>query len=382
MNPVPDVLFAFLGDVRESSRALRQLRALVDMGASVEVLTLGPAQESRYLADGLEVGRRFNVQMLSLSTGRGPAYFRQFDRCASKAAKARGAKVFFASDLFALPPMARAAKRHQGRLVFDSRELYSHLDSFVGRQLVRQFWSAVERRYIRHADLVFTVNRSIAECIATTYGIELPTVLHNVPPMQNVPRTNKLREDLGISPDARIALYQGGIRTGRGLPRLIEAARAIEEVAFVIIGSGALSETLKIQARGLANVFFLPHISPDKLLRYTASADLGVHLLEPTCLNHKLALPNKIFEYLMVGLPVVANSLPEIRNVVEDYGVGLVVDPEDADAVVAAIRRALYDEEIRASWRANIPNVFEDYSWKKDMQRFQDAISTLLADIS
>ena len=59
------------------------------MGASVEVLTLGPAQESRYLADGLEVGPRFNVQMLRLRAGRGPAYFRKFDRRAGKAAKAR-----------------------------------------------------------------------------------------------------------------------------------------------------------------------------------------------------------------------------------------------------------------------------------------------------
>lgn len=382
MNPVPDVLFAFMGDVRESSRALRQLRALQDMGASVEVLTLGPAQESGFAAHGLQEGPLFNVQVLDLPSGRGPAYFWRFDRLAGKTTKDRRAKVFFASDLFALAPMARAAKRNQARLVFDSRELYPHLDSFVGRPWVRMFWSAVERRYIKHTDLVFTVNRSIATRMVAAHGIETPVVLHNVTPRQEVRRTNKLREELGISPDTRIALYQGGIRPGRGLPGLIEAARTIEKAAFVIIGSGELSETLSIQARGLTNVFFLPHISPDKLLSYTASADLGVHLLEPTCLNHELALPNKIFEYLMAGLPVVASNLPEIRRVVVDFDVGIAVDPNDSETVVAAIRRALYDEEDRTSRQKNIPKVFEHYNWENDKKRFQDAISALLSDVA
>ena len=98
-----------------------------------------------------------------------------------------------ASDLFALAPMARAAKRNQARLVFDSRELYPHLDSFVGRPWVRMFWSAVERRYIKHTDLVFTVNRSIAVRMVAAHGIETPVVLHNVTPRQEVRRTNKLR---------------------------------------------------------------------------------------------------------------------------------------------------------------------------------------------
>ncbi len=377
-NQFRDVVYAFLGDVRESSRALRLLRALTEMGVGVDVLTTGPALDSDELADGLVPGPRFNAHVLDLPEARGPSYFWKYHGLAGEVAAGIPARVFIAGDLFTLPLMKRAAHTQDGRLVYDSRELYPHLDSFVGRPFVRRFWSAVERRYIKYADHVFTVNDSIAARMAIAYGIAEPDVLHNVAPRREILRTDTLRNELGISPDTRIALYQGGIRTGRGLPSLVNAARSISEAAFVIVGSGVLSDSLRTSAHGLSNVYFIPHISPDKLLRYTASADLGVHLLEPTCLNHELALPNKIFEYLMVGLPVVASDLPEIRSVVADHDVGITVDPEDTLAVVTAIRRALFDDEDRTRFQANIPRVFEHYNWEHSKARFQSVISKLI----
>jgi glycosyltransferase involved in cell wall biosynthesis len=368
----PHVLFGLLGDVRGSSRALRQLRALQAIGATAEVLSLGPPAPPDALGEGL----RFRV--IETGAARGPALFWEAHRRFRRSALATPAALYLASDLFLLPALAAAAARHRARLVFDSRELYAHLDSLIGKPWAGAFWRAVERRYIGRADAVLTVNRSIAERLAAAHGIAPPVVLHNVPPRQAVERADRLRAALGIEPGTRILLYQGGLVRGRGLPALVEAARALPEAALVVIGGGDMSEALRAQARDQPNVHFLPFTPPGELLAYTASADLGVHLIEDTCLNHRLALPNKIFEYLMAGLPVVASDLPEIRRVVAGFDVGLVVDPAHPAAIAAALRRALYDDEARARWRAHVPRVFEHYQWERDRERFQDTIYHLL----
>ena len=119
-------------------------------------------------------------------------------------------------------------------------------------------------------------------------------------------------------------------------------------------------------------------VPPDELLTYTASAAGGVTLLENTCLNHRYALPNKLFEYLAAGLPVLASDLPAIRQVVEPFDVGLVVNPHDRPALIRAIRRLLFDGADRARWSANTSRVLEVYSWEVGSALFAETYNALL----
>ena len=241
-------------------------------------------------------------------------------------------------------------------------------------------WSALEHRYLPRTDAVLTVNDSIADRMAATYGIERPVVTHNVPERQAVPRTDALRERLGIPAEQRIVLYQGLVRDGRGLERLVDAMRDVPDAALVVIGDGPAKAALVQQAADALGerAHFLPHTPPDDLLRLTASADLGVHVPEPITESIRLALPNKLFEYLMAGLPVVVANIPEMRRVVEQFDVGLVVDPYDRDGLAAALRQALDDEAARQRWRANAPQVFETFRPERDKERFQDVYRRLL----
>ena len=343
------------------------------MGLRVEALGFGPPA----MPD--EIAERVRLRVLPRPAGRGPLFFWRAHRLFLRETVARCAAAYHASDLYVLPALKAAAHRHGGRLVLDARELYPHVDATAGKPWARWLWSAVEHRYLPHTDAVLTVNDSIADRMAMTYGIERPVVSRNVPERQDVPRTDALRERLGIPTERRIVLYQGLVRAGRGLERLVDAMRDVPDAALVVIGDGPAKAALQRQATDAlgTQAHFLPHTPPDDLLRLTASADLGVHVPEPITESIRLALPNKLFEYLMAGLPVVVADIPEMRRVVEQFDVGLVVDG-DRDGLAAALRQALTDQAARARWQANAPAVFETFRPEHDKERFQNVYRRLL----
>ena len=374
--PAPDVVFALTGDVRRNSRALRQLRTLAAEGLSVLILTLGPPAHQPSLSKGL------SLHVLPSPAGRGPLFFGRVHRLFRQAAREFPAQVYHASDLYTLPALHAAARAHAGRLAYDARELYAHVAATTGRPWIRLFWQSVERRYIRRADAVFTVSPSIAQALQQTYRITPPIVLYNAPPAQSLAPSGVLRERLGLSADTAIVLHQGQLRSHRGVTRLVEAFRHVPGGVLVFLGDGPLKPALRQSALHpelAGRVHFLDPVPPDALLPVTASADIGVTLLEDVCLNHRYALPNKLFEYLRAGVPVLGSDLPEVRRVVMDYDVGRVVDPADEAALADTLRYMVDHSEDRARWARNAPAVFDTYSWEQSAARFVRTYQNLTA---
>jgi glycogen synthase len=361
----PRIVFALVGDVRGSTRALRQLRWLAEAGYPVDVLTFGPPAEPGVVATSIR------LHVLERPAGGGPRFFWRAHRIFRAAARSLRADVYHASDLYTLPALAAAARAHGGRLVYDSRELYPHVDATAGKPWARWAWAAVERTHIRRCDAVLTVNPSIAERLARSYGIEDPVVVYNLAVRQAPPGGEALRQRLGIAAGRPIVLYQGLLRAGRGIEALLTAMTSVPEADLVLVGDGPMrSHAEELAARSGGHHHVLPFTPPDELLPLTASADVGVCILEPVSESVRLALPNKLFEYLGAGLPVVVSDMPEMRRVVETFDVGLVVPHDDSQVLAAALRRALTDTESRVRWRANIPRVFETFDPEEDRRRF------------
>ncbi len=372
---MPDVLFALTGDVRQNSRALRQLRALADLGASVEVLGLTDENERITLGSHIE-GRLFDAP-----EGSGPLFFWRTHKLFRQAAGSITAAVYHASDLYVLPAMS-AARAHGASLVFDSRELYPHVASTTGRPWVRWFWQAVESAYIPRTDAVFTVNESIAAELEHSYSIPQPTVLYNAPDFQEVASSNYIRRKTGLPDDRVIILHQGSMRRDRGCEQLVEAMAAVDDAALVFLGNGPLQPKLETMVRDWNlqdRIHFVPRVPPDELLPVTASADVGVTLLQDTCRNHRLALPNKLFEYLMAGVPVVGSDLPEIGTVIEEYRVGLTVKPDDPDALARNLQMLTENPDLRSKMSARTAAVFNKYSWERGKEQFEAIYSNFLA---
>ncbi|WP_412063436.1 glycosyltransferase [Rubrivirga sp. IMCC45206] len=364
-------VFALVGDVTGSSRALRQLRALAEAGVATTVLQTAPPRDPAAVDADLRV--------VPVDAGGGPRGFWRAHRAVRRAALAAPAGLYLASDLYSLPALARAARANGGALVYDSRELYAALDSTHGRPLVGRVWGAVEGRFIRRADAVLTVGDAIADRLAATYGIDRPVVLYNAPEPAPGPDRTALARALGLPDDGRVVvLYQGLFREGRGLRALVEATRRVEEVRLVCIGEGALGEDLARAGAALGDRLVVsPFVPPDRLAALTPGADLGACLIEPLTESLRLSLPNKLFEYLAAGVPVLASPLPEIRAVV-DRGVGVLADPADPESVAGALRRSL-DPAVRARWAENAHAALAPYTWTRGRHTFRHLIDRLLA---
>jgi glycosyltransferase involved in cell wall biosynthesis len=285
------------------------------------------------------------------------------------------ADVYVAHDLNTLPVAAAAARRAGARLLYDSHEL------FVERGLLspveRPIWKLVERRLIRRADIVTTVSEPIAAELARRYGVETPTLIQNCPDLpERTPdaraAAERLRDRAGLDGDEPIILYQGAIQPERGLFDLVEAAGRIGRGVVVLMGSGRLKEELRerIDAAGLAQrVRLVDPVPPEELLGYTAGATIGVHPMELRSLNNYYAAPNKLFEYMAVGLPVVVSRLPVMERVVTEHEIGLICEPSDPPSLAAAIDRLLSDDELYERCRRNALAAAEVYNWGNESQK-------------
>ena len=233
----------------------------------------------------------------------------------------------------------KAARRAGVPIVYDAHELY-HAQVVLPEKTQRAY-RATERRLIRKVDAAITVNPFIAAEMARDYKVPAPHVLLNAMPLKHAQGAG-LREKLGLDASTRIVMYQGWMSAERGIDRLVRAAAKFpDNVRLVLVGYGAAEEDLKQiskqQGTDDGRVIFYGRVEPDDLAPLTASADLGVIPYTPVDLNHLYCSPNKLFEFVMGGLPFLANDLPYLRSVCETYGVGEVTDLQSEEAIAREV---------------------------------------------
>lgn len=227
----------------------------------------------------------------------------------------------------ALLPLGVCLKRlWNARLVYDAHELETEKSGLVGLRKKLSKW--LEANLIKHVDLTIVVSESIADWYAREYDIERPVVVLNVPKKRQLSRNNHFRLNLSIRDDQKIILYQGGLMMGRGIDLMLKAMteRIDKRVVAVFMGYGPLEKKIKNITKKYDHIFYYPAVSPEKILEYSASADIGISLIENTCLSYYYCLPNKLFEYAMVGLPVAVSNMKDMAEIVKENNIGAVID--------------------------------------------------------
>lgn len=282
--------------------------------------------------------------------------------------------IWHGHDLTGLSPAAGAKGRRNGPLVYDSHELYlesgslPHLPPPAWRRLF-----AYERGLAKRADLVITVNQSIANELAARYDIPTPTVVMNCPPSdiaRIVDGSSRLRDVVGGP--GRIMVIHGALTRGKGLLQAVDVLHALPaDVSLVVVGPrGELSDHLRQLADSEelnGRLHLLDPVPQTELIRLLSGADVALITFTPDTLNQRYATPNRLFESLAAGVPVVASDFPELRRIVLNHDVGVVCDPTDPASIAAAVAQLLDDDpEARAARRLRARSAFESmYNWER-----------------
>ena len=364
----------------------------------------GPRRAAGLLAAGIVVLPYAVIQRIRFMAGHRPAsrpisLDDAFDHLAwwrysalgwavAAAEAAPEADVYHGHDLTGLPAAVVAARRHPDSVViYDSHELFVEAGAEARQPWwVRQVLWTYERRLVRSVTAILTVNDGIATELHRRYPEPSITVIHNIPPRQplggRVP--DRIRDTLALPPDARVVLYHGGFQRERGLEILIDAFtdERLQQAHLVLLGFGALEARLRSLATEpgvVGRVHVVPAVPPEELLEWVASADVSAMPIQPSTVNHRLSTPNKLFESIAVGTPVVASDMPGMAAVVRDTGCGVLVDPTRVEAVAAGIAEVLgLTAPARDDLRARCLRAAHDrYNWETESARLIGVYDTL-----
>ncbi len=320
---------------------------------------------------GLAQLARFGFRVVKALVGRQGRALKTWaiNRRMIAAGLATGADVFHSHDLNTLYVGHVCKSKTGGRLVYDSHELATERNRMGFWWRAWATWN--ERQWLPSADALIVASPSWEGYLRDKYRAvpSLAATVINVPERIEIESGWDLHERLGIPPASPILLYQGSIQENRGIEPAIEALTRLDQAVLVVIGYGYHRTALEAMVRRQRleeRVKFFGPIPNHELLFYTASADIGMCNIVNSSLSYYTSLPNKLFEYLMAGIPVIGSDSPEIGRVVRETGAGEVADPVDPDALAAAATAILADSD---RYRAAARRAVDTYNWEVEQQK-------------
>lgn len=277
--------------------------------------------------------------------------------------------IFHCNDLYALPPAFFIKKfiNSDIKIVYDCHEHETEAGIYIGKPILKWFAKVIEKVMIKLVDKVITVSESIANDYVKLYEIEKPQLVMNCPNYKKYKSLNIFREKLNIGKDKIIFLYQGEYLKGRGVDSLIEIFKVLqrenENLVLILLVYGEGIESLKEKIKGITNIFWHDKVSKDIYMDYVASCDWGIYLMENICKNHDYALPNKLFDYIMAGLPVVVSNLKEMSKFVDENHVGYTVDSTNPENIVKLLKG--FKNTSKEEFNENLKIVSKKYCWEE-----------------
>lgn len=370
------IINLLFNDFTNDNRVLKESRSLVKAGYEVELLAthFDSKLSNKETIEGIKV-IRVNVGRLKLL----PWNLIRF--WIKAVTKYRKEKIFHCNDLYALPPAWFIKKfiSQDVKIVYDCHEHETEAQIYIGKPIIKLLAKLFERIMIYDADKVISVSTSIADDYVRLYDIERPKLVLNTPYYQEYKGYDLFRKELGIPKDKIIFLFQGGYISGRGIDSLLNIFEILEKenpqlvLAFLVYGKG--KEELKKIVNNHNNMYWHEKVTPLVYMKYVSSADWGIYLMEDLCLNHQYALPNKIFDYALGGLPVVVSNLKEMSKFVKDNKIGYVVNPENIKETVAILKKI--DSKTKTNFVQNLKNIAREYNWENQEKVLLNIYSSL-----
>lgn len=368
------VIISVISDLVTDQRVNRTAFTLKEMG--MEVTLVG-----RCLPDSLPVSDRpYAVHRFRLWKNKGPLFYALFNLRLFFFLLFKKADLLYANDLDTLPANFLIARLKGIKIIYDSHEYFTCVPELVNRPMVQSVWKKLERFLLPKVSEWITVNDSIAALYKKEYGKDFH-VIRNVPTKRGVPTIAVKRSDWKIPEDKKVFLFQGaGINVDRGAEEAVEAISEMSDAVLLFIGGGDVTGSLKrvVDERKLSSkIFFIPKQPMDQLMAYTQLADFGLSLDKSNNLNYLYSLPNKLFDYIHAGLPVLVTALPEVERIVVQYDIGMTVSSPEPHLLSQAMEAMIRSPRI-GEWKENLKFAAAELCWENEKKELIELVRNVI----
>ena len=366
------VIVSVTNDLATDQRVHKVCTYLQNKGCDVTLV-------GRRLSTSLPVDRVYKCIRFKLLFNKGAFFYAEYNKRLFLYLLFRRADVLVSNDLDTLLANKTALRfKTNCELVYDTHEYFTEVPELVSRPRIQKIWERIEKRIFPKLKHIYTVNNSIAELYEKKYDRKVH-VVRNLSPRYEAKR-NVTRKDLGLPADKKIIVLQGaGINIDRGAEELLESMNYLDGYHLIIVGSGDVLALLKERAEGSEDVTFVGKKEYSDMMQYTVNADVGVSLDKDTNVNYKYSLPNKIFDYIHAGIPVLASNLIEVKNIVEKYEVGAIISSHDPREIAQKIRDVV-EERPKDIMKNNLKKAASTLNWENELTVLDAIYQPLLED--
>ena len=368
---VKTILYISIDPVIYRRRVLNHIETAIEMDWKVILITTGfqlPDTPS------------FKIHYIAQPFKRGPLRFLHFNYKALQIISKNKIDIIQARGLWVLPSVLIAGIFKSFKLVYDAHEFFAGHELFQKHLWRRLTWLKLEKAAVPKMDALLTVSEPLGTFYKNLYPqIKKIEIIRSLPKLEK--RTiQKTKEENYIIK----LVFHGYFLPGRGLFQFLEALAELKDYLFhfKLIGEGPLKQPLENQIKTLnltEKVTLQPFVESENLIKKIQNADLGISLIEADSINRANALPNKFFEYIHAGLPVLASNISTLRAYIQKYNVGLTADPYNQQQIIKALKQVFNNKSLLTEYRANCIKAAKELCWQNESKKLQMIYTELLS---
>lgn len=363
------IIVSVISDVVTDQRVQKECNTLHMAG--YDVLLLGRKSRNTFLLKQLP----YRVIRFPNLFRRGPLMYLLFNAQLFFFLLFKNADILWANDLDTLLPNFLISRFKKMKLVYDSHEYFT---LSVYKKTSRKVWERLEKSLFPRLKNVITVNDSIKNVYEEKYKVPV-IVIRNVPYRSG----SDQYVHVNLPKEKKILVMQGiGINENRGAEEAVLMMQFLSgDYHLYFIGKGTILQKLKTMVIDLKlshKIKFIDVLPYSQMMAYTKQCFLGL-IFEKVNFNdqHRFALPNKLFDYLKAGIPVLSSKAVEIKKIIEEYQVGDFIDNFEPQQIARKVSEISKNTELYRLWKMNAAAAANELCWENEEIKLKDFMREL-----